>query len=87
MPPIMKQGKIIRDFTQGPLFWPLLGFALPFMLSNALQVAYSMTDMLITGRYVGHTGLSAVATASQATDFITMVGFGVSTGGDRKSVV
>ena len=77
----MKQGKIIRDFTQGPLFWPLLSFALPFMLSNALQVAYSMTDMLITGRYVGHTGLSAVATASQATDFITMVGFGVSTGG------
>jgi Na+-driven multidrug efflux pump len=51
---------VIRDFTRGPLFKPMLLFSIPFMLSNAFQVFYSMTDMIIVGHYIGKQGIAAV---------------------------
>ncbi len=76
-----KSKSIIKDFTKGPLFWDMVKFSLPFMLSNALQVFYSMADMFVVGRYVGSHGLAAVSIASQATMFPTMIALGITTGG------
>ena len=76
-----KSSTIIKDFTKGPLFWDMIKFSLPFMLSNALQVCYSMTDMFVIGRYVGSHGLAAISIASLATMFPTMIAMGVTTGG------
>ena len=73
--------KVIHDFTEGPLFGPMLRFSIPFMLSNGLQVLYSMADMLIVGKFVGSHGISAVMTASQSVFFLTMIGMGFATGG------
>jgi len=73
--------KVIQDFTQGPLFKRMLLFSLPFMLSNGLQVLYSMADMLIVGKYVGAGGISAVQNSSQAVFSLTMLGMGFATGG------
>lgn len=73
--------KVIQDFTQGPLFKRMLFFSLPFMLSNGLQVLYSMADMLIVGKYVGAGGISAVQNSSQAVFSLTMLGMGFATGG------
>ena len=72
---------VICDFTRGPLFGPMLRFAVPFMVSNALQMLYAMADMLIVGTFVGRHGISAVMTSSQAIFFITMVGMGFANGG------
>ena len=72
---------VIHDFTKGPLFSRMLLFSIPFMLSNGLQVLYSMADMLIVGKFVGSHGISAVMTASQSVFFLTMVGMGFATGG------
>ena len=72
---------VIHDFTKGPLFSRMLLFSIPFMLSNGLQVLYSMTDMLIVGKFVGSHGISAVMTAGQSVFFLTMVGMGFATGG------
>ena len=73
--------KVIHDFTDGRLFGPMLLFAIPFMLSNGLQVLYAMADMLIVGKFVGSHGISAVMTAGQTVFFLTMVGMGFATGG------
>ena len=73
--------KVIHDFTEGKLFGPMLLFAIPFMVSNGLQVLYSMADMLIVGKFVGSHGISGVMTASQSVFFLTMVGMGFATGG------
>ncbi len=59
----------------------MLFFSIPFMVSNALQVLYSMTDMLIVGKVCGSHGISSVMIASQAVFFVTMVGMGFATGG------
>ena len=68
-----------RDFTQGPIFGPLVSFSVPFMLSNALQVLYSTVDMAIVGRYMGEVGLTAVSNASKLILFLSVIGVGLAT--------
>lgn len=73
--------KIITDFTEGSVPKQLIKFSIPFMLSNALQILYSLVDMLVVGRILKGPGLSAVSTASQVFTFMTMLSMGFSTGG------
>ena len=77
----MKNATIIKDYTTGNVPKQLIVFSAPFMLSNALQVLYSLADMMIVGRIVGSAGLSAVSSASQIFTFMTMLGLGFSSGG------
>lgn len=72
---------IVHDFTKGPLFKPLVLFSLPFMLSNGLQVLYSLVDMIVVGHCIGATGLAAVSNASRMFIFLTFVSIGFSMAG------
>ena len=54
---------------------------LPFMATNALQVLYSLVDMLVVGEYVGTAGLSAVSQSSLILHFAAMVTLGFSNAG------
>ena len=75
------KGKILKDYTKGNLPKQILLFSLPFMLSNALQVLFSIVDMIVVGQVVGPSGLSAVSTASHIVTFMTMICLGFATGG------
>ena len=77
----MAQTKLIRDYTQGSIPKQLARFMLPFMASNALQLVYSLVDMVIVGRYVGSAGLSAVSQGSTIVLFFTMFCLGFSNSG------
>ena len=79
--PRLSNKKLINDFTEGPIIGPLARFALPFMLSNALQVFYNLVDMLIVGRYMGKVGLASVINAGKVFVFLTMISAGLSTSG------
>ncbi len=79
--PLHHPKKARRDFTSGNIAIQLLLFALPFMASNALQVLYSTVDMIIVGRYVGESGLSAVSTSSLIVNFGAMICLGFSNAG------
>ena len=72
---------IINDYTKGPLFGNLLRFSIPFMLSNALQVIYSVVDMIVVGQYVGHDGLVGVSVSSQIITMLSLACTGLSSGG------
>lgn len=76
-----KGSKIVNDFTHGNVVKQMVRFAIPFMLSNMMQVLYSLTDMAVVGHFVGADGLSAVSIASQIFMFMTMFCVGFSTGG------
>jgi len=76
----MQKKAIINDYTSGALPRQLLTFSVPFMISNALQVLYSVVDMIVVGQVLGSPGLSAVSTASQLINFFTMVCVGLTTG-------
>ncbi len=60
----MAQTKLVYDYTVGSIPKQLSRFMLPLMASNALQVVYSLVDMVIVGRYVGSAGLSGVSQGS-----------------------
>ena len=76
-----KTKTLIKDFTTGPIFGPLIAFSVPFMLSNALQVLYSTVDMIIVGHYMGEIGITAVGNAAKLFVFFTMVSIGLSMSG------
>lgn len=78
---MVRTKRLSRDFTSGSIAKMLILFALPFMASNALQVLYSTIDMIIVGRFVGTSGLSAVSQSSQIVNFATMVCLGFSNAG------
>jgi len=73
--------KIIRDYTRGPLFGNLLMFSIPFMISNALQVVYSVVDMMVVGNVVGTEALVGVANGSQIITMLSLACTGLSAGG------
>lgn len=76
-----KSKNIINDFTKGNILKQIVVFAVPFMLSNLMQVLYTLVDMAIVGRCVGSDGLAAVSNASQPMMFMTMFCIGISTSG------
>ena len=77
----MAQTKLIHDYTEGSIPKQLGRFMLPFMASNALQLVYSLVDMVIVGRFVGSAGLSGVSQGSMIVLFFTMFCLGFSNSG------
>ncbi len=77
----MAERKIIQDFTRGGIPRQLFRFSLPFILSNGMQVLYSLVDMVIVGRFVNSFGLAAVSVASQACTCATAAAMGFGQGG------
>ena len=71
----------IQDFTSGPLFKPMLLFAVPFMLSNALQVFYNMADSIVVGRWSGNdSALEAIGSTTSLANLIVNLFMGIAGG-------
>ena len=77
----MANAKLIHDYTEGSIPKQLARFMLPFMASNALQLVYSLVDMVIVGRFVGSAGLSAVSQGSAIVLFFSLFCLGFSNSG------
>ena len=73
--------QIIKDLSNGKVMPLLLNFAIPIMLSNLLQTAYNMVDMIIIGQYEGSVGLSAVSIGGDIMHFFAFAGMGFATAG------
>ena len=56
-------------------------FMLPFVASNALQVVYSLVDMVVVGRFVGSAGLAGVSQGSVLIMFFTVFCMGFANSG------
>lgn len=70
------------DLTQGSIPKKLLSYALPVILSSMLQSAYSMTDIIIAGHFIGASGISAINNGSQLMLIMTQIIMGLCTGGN-----
>ena len=77
----MKEKTMARDLTQGSVTKLLLVFAFPLLLSNLLQTFYNMVDMMVIGKFVGKTGLSAVAIGGDIMQLILFLAMGFSNAG------
>lgn len=70
----------MNDFTVGKPRKLLWKFALPLLLSTALQQVYYITDSIILGRYTGAEGLAAIGAAYPITLFFLAVATGSAMG-------
>ncbi|MBR5479490.1 MAG: MATE family efflux transporter, partial [Clostridia bacterium] len=73
--------QLINDFTTGSVPKQLIKFASPLFLSNLLQVAYNMVDMIIVGQANGKVGISAVSVGGDVSNFLTFIAMGFSSAG------
>jgi putative MATE family efflux protein len=53
-----------KDMTSGKVSSLLIGFTIPLVLGNLLQLTYNAADSIIVGRFVGSNALAAVGTAN-----------------------
>lgn len=75
--------KAKHNFTEGPMFWQLLRFALPIMLTSALQLLYNTADKVVVGQFSGDDlALGAIGSTTFASGLITnfMIGVGAGVG-------
>ena len=70
------------DLTQGSIVKSLLIYAWPVVLSSLLQSAYSITDLIVAGWFIGEGGISAINNASQVMQILTQIIMGITTGGN-----
>lgn len=69
------------NFTEGPLFFKITAFAIPIMLTGLLQIAYSMADNIVVGKFSGDpTALAAVGSTGSLTNLIINLLFGIGAG-------
>jgi len=71
----MAIAKTKKSFTSGPIFFPMLTFVIPIMLTSVMQVFYNMADKMVVGRFSGDPfALGAIgSTASLTTLFVNFV--------------
>lgn len=73
--------KFENDLTKGNVFKQLVLFSIPFFISNLVQCAYGLVDMIIIGNFSGSISISAVNTSSQVMIIITNLATGIASGG------
>lgn len=68
------------DMCNGTLFFKMLQYALPLMLTGILQLLFNAADMIIVGRFTGANALAAVGSTSALINLITNLFIGGSIG-------
>lgn len=80
----MQEVKSVRemDLTQGVIWKKLIMYAGPVVLSSLLQSAYSITDLIVAGWFIGKDGISAINNAGQVMTILTQIIMGITIGGN-----
>ncbi len=74
--------RIRGSMTEGPLFWNIILYTIPIILTSVLQLLFNAADLVIVGRFCGSISVGAVgATGSLTTLLINFfIGLSVGTG-------
>lgn len=77
----MLRSKKIKNFTEGPMFFKMLTFSIPIMLTGILQILYNMADNIVVGQFSGDpNALGAVGSTSSLNNLIIAFLIGTSAG-------
>ena len=70
----------MRDMTSGAIHRHLLGYALPMVLGNVLQLTYNAVDSIIIGKCLGENALAAVSAANPIITIMVLGASGIGIG-------
>ena len=68
----------VKDLTEGSLWSGILLFSLPLILSNLLQILFTMSDIAVVGRFAGPQALGSVGSTTTLVTLFTgfLIGMG-----------
>ena len=76
----MKTSKYELDMTQGSILKNVLRFAIPYMLTNMLQIFYNAADLVVVSRWPGSDAMASVGATSALTTLLINLFLGMSVG-------
>ena len=65
---------------QGPLFWNILSYTIPIILTSLLQLLFNAADLVVVGQFCGSASVAAVGATGALTNLIVNLFIGLSTG-------
>ncbi len=69
------------DMCHGPLYWQIVRFGIPLLLSGLLQLGFSMADLVVIGRFGSAQSLGAVGVTTPIIGLLLNIFCGLSVGG------
>ena len=76
----MAADKYQMDMCNGPLFRKIVYFAIPLMLSTALQLVFHAVDLIVVGHFAPHEAMAAVGACSTLNVMIVNIFGGLAAG-------
>ena len=71
---------VAMDMCHGPLFWKIVKFTIPIILSSILQLLFNAADLVVVGRFCGSVSVGAVGATSSLTSLFVNFFVGLSVG-------
>ena len=69
-----------KSMLQGPLFWNIVTYTIPIILTSLLQLLFNAADLVIVGRYCGSISVAAVGATGYVTNLVVNLFIGLSVG-------
>ena len=69
-----------KQMLQGPLFWNILRYTVPIVLTSILQLLFNAADLVVVGRFCGSISVAAVGATGSITALIVNLFIGLSVG-------
>ena len=68
------------NLIQGPLFWNIVRYTIPIILTSLLQLLFNAADLVVVGRFCGSVSVAAVGATGAITNLIVNLFIGLSVG-------
>ena len=68
------------SMLQGPLFWNIITYTVPIILTSLLHLFFNAADLIVVGRFCGSTSVAAVGATGAITNLIVNLFMGLSVG-------
>ena len=69
------------DMCHGPLYWQIVRFGIPILLSGMLQLGFTMADLVVIGRFASAQSLGAIGVTTPIVGLLLNIFCGLSVGG------
>lgn len=69
-----------KNMLQGPLFWNIILYTIPIILTSVLQLLFNAADLVVVGRFCGSVSVAAVGATGSITNLIVNLFIGLSVG-------
>ena len=73
-------GRIKGNMTEGPLFWNIISYTIPIILTSVLQLLFNAADLVVVGRFCGSISVGAVGATGSLTTLLINFFIGLSVG-------